>query len=363
MRIVFLLFTLTLANCTYGPRQDSTKGHISDITEAVYASVTIRPEATYHPQTSRSGIIEEIFIDEGALVKKGDVLFQLSISPDVGNRLSNAQLNLGEAKANYLGKDNLLRNIETELESVRQQLVLDSTNLARQQRLWKQNIGKKIDLDRATRTYQATLSQLRGLEYSYSQTLIALENNYRKAVNLLKTEKEQVSDFTVSAKMDGKVYRIHKEVGELLSPQEQFAEIGTADDFVVEMDIDEVDIARISLGDTVVINLEAYPNETFTAEIAKVSPMKDELTQTFRVESRFIIAPQKLYYGLSGEASIIADQRRGALLIPTDYLLNGNRVLTSEGEVGVRIGVKNMEFVEILSGIDSSIVLLKPEQQ
>ncbi|NET30929.1 MAG: HlyD family efflux transporter periplasmic adaptor subunit [Cyanothece sp. SIO1E1] len=363
MRIAFLVFTLTLVSCTYRPSQDSTKGHISDITEAVYASVTIRPEVTYHPQTSRSGIIEEIFIGEGDLVKKGDPLFQLSISPDMGNRLTNAQLNLGEAKANLLGNDNLLRNIETEMESIQQQLVLDSTNLARQQRLWQQNIGKKIDLDRATRSYQATLSQLRGLEYSHSQTLTTLENNYKKAVNLLQTEREQLSDFTVLAKMDGKVYRIHKEVGELLSPQEQLAEIGSAADFLVEMDIDEVDIARISLGDTVVISLEAYPNETFTAQIDKVSPMKDELTQTFRVESRFIEAPRKLYYGLSGEASIIADQRKGALLIPTDYLLEGNRVLTREGEVGVSVGVKNMEFVEIISGIDSSVVLLKPDQQ
>ena len=363
MRTVFLLFTLALANCTNGPDKLSTKARISDITEAVYASVTIRPATTYHPQTSRSGIIEEIFIEEGELVKKGEVLFQLSVSAEVGHRLTNAQLNLGEAKANFSGKNNLLRNIETEMGSVRDQLALDSTNLARQQRLWKQNIGKKIDLDRASRTYQATLSQLSVLEYNYSQTLLSLENNYRKAASLVAAEQEQILDFRVSAKMDGKVYRIHKEVGELLSPQEQFAEIGSAADFLVEMDIDEVDIARISLGDTVVITLEAYPNEVFTAQIDKISPMKDELTQTFRVESQFIHAPEKLYYGLSGEASIIADQRKGALLIPTDYLLNGNRVMTTDGEIGVKIGVKNMEFVEILAGIDSSTVILKPEQQ
>lgn len=363
MRIVLLLFIFTLASCAFQAEQESTKGQVRDITEAVYASVTIRPETSYHPQTSRSGLIEEIYVEEGDLVKKGDRLFQLSISADLGNRLTNAQLNLGEAKANFMGKDNLLRNIETEIESVRQQLTLDSTNLARQQRLWKQNIGKKIDLDRATRTYQATLSQLRVLEYSYSQTLSNLENNYKKAVNLLQTEREQVSDFTILAKMDGKVYQIHKEVGELLNPQEQFAEIGSADDFLVEMDIDEVDITSVSLGDTVVISLEAYPDEVFTAYIEKVSPMKDELTQTFRVESRFIHTPEKLYYGLSGEASIVVDQREGALLIPTDYLMEGNRVMTVQGEVGVKIGVKNMEFVEIRSGIDSTTVILKPEQQ
>lgn len=363
MRILSSLLILVLSSCTYRADEDSTKGRISDITEAVYASVTIRPETTYHPQTSRSGIIEKILIKEGQLVKKGDILFQLSISADVGNRLTNAKLNLGEAKANFLGKNNLLRNIETELESVRQQLALDSTNLARQQRLWAQNIGKKIDLDRASRAYQTTLSQLRVLEYSYSQSLTSLESNYRKAASLVAAEQEQISDFTVSAKLDGRVYRIHKEIGELISPQEQFAEIGSADDFLIEMDIDEVDITRISLGDTVVVALEAYPNEVFTARINQISPMKDELTQTFRVESKFINSPEQLYYGLSGEASIIADQRKSALLIPSDYLVSGNRVLTADGEKEVKIGVKNMEFVEILSGIDSSTVILKPNQQ
>lgn len=363
MRIVFLLFAFTLSSCAYQAERESTKGQVRDITEAVYASVSIRPETTYHPQTSRSGIIEEIFIKEGDLVEKGDALFQLSISSTIGNRLTNAQINLGEAKANFLGKNNLLRNIETEIESVRQQLALDSTNLARQQRLWNQNIGKKIDLDRASRTYQATLSQLRVLEYNYSQSLRSLENNYRKAVSLVAAEREQVADFTIAAKMDGRVYRIHKEIGELISPQEQFAEIGSADHFLIEMDIDEVDITRISLGDTVVIALEAYPNEVFTAQVDKISPMKDELTQTFRVESQFIRTPAKLYHGLSGEASIIADQRQQALIIPTEYLLDGNRVWTRAGEVQVKTGVKNMEFVEILSGIDSSTVILKPDPQ
>lgn len=357
-----LLIVLIFASCSYQQKEESIKPSLGDITESVYASLTVRPNTTYYPQSSRSGIIEEIFIKEGEVVKKGDILFKLSVSADIDNRLTNAELNLQEAKSNYSGKNNLLRNIETELASVRQQLALDSTNLARQERLWKQNIGKKVDYDRASRTYQTTLSQLKVLEYTRSQTLTNLENNYKKARNLVKAEREQLADFQVVAKMDGKVYRIQKEIGELISPQEQFAEIGSAEDFVVEMDIDEVDITKIGIGDTVIISLEAYPNEVFTAQLSSIAPKKDELTQTFRVESQFLQKPPKLYHGLSGEANIVADRRENALIIPTAYLLTGNRVLTLDGEKEVKVGVKNMEYVEILAGIDTSTMVLKPGQ-
>lgn len=362
MARVGLLIILIFTACNYQQKAEQTKPRISDITESVYASVTVRPNTTYYPQSARSALIEEIFIKEGELVKKGDVLCRLSVSADIDNRLTQAELNLEEAKSNYLGKNNLLRNIETELASVRQQLALDSTNLARQERLWKQNIGKKVDYDRASRTYQATLSQLKVLQYTRSQSLTNLENNYKKARSLVKTEREQLADFQILAKMDGKVYRVHKEIGELISPQEQLAEIGSAEDFVLEMDIDEVDITKIAIGDTVIIALEAYPNEVFPAQLASIAPKKDELTQTFRVESQFLQKPPKLYNGLSGEANIVTDTRKNALIIPTAYLLDGNRVLTQGGETEVKVGVKNMEFVEILAGIDTSTVVLKPGQ-
>lgn len=360
---LFLAFSLLGLSCGFQKNEEYIKPRLSDITESVYASVTIRPENSYFPQPSRSGIIEEVFVAEGDQVKKGQLLFRISMTADINNRLSNAELNLQEAKANFSGNNNLLLNIEAELESTQQQLLLDSTNWERQEGLWQKNIGKKVDLDRSRRTYQATLSQYNILQNRYAQTLTNLENNYQKALNLVRTEKEQLRDFNVRAKMDGKVYSINKEIGEQISPQEQFAEIGSADDFLIEMDIDEIDITKIEIGDTVTVALEAYPDEVFLAILSKIAPKKDEMTQTFRVESYFLQKPPKLYHGLSGEANIISDVRKQALIIPAEYLMTGNQILTAEGERSVKVGVRNMDYVEIRSGVDTATVVIKPVQQ
>jgi multidrug efflux pump subunit AcrA (membrane-fusion protein) len=162
--------------------------------------------------------------------------------------------------------------------------------------------------------------------------------------------------------MDGKVYTLNKEVGELISPQEKIAEIGSSNRFIIEMDIDEVDIAKISLGDSVAITLEAYPGEVFLAKTSRIVPRKDELTQTFRVESVFLDEIEKLYSGLSGEANIMVATRKNAMIVPSEYVIEGNKVITSDGEQEVKIGVTNMEFTEILSGIDTTTTLIKPEE-
>jgi hypothetical protein len=79
------------------------------------------------------------------------------------------------------------------------------------------------------------------------------------------------------------------------------------------------------------------------------------------VEAEFKELPPKVYYGLSGEANIVVSTRDNAIVIPAEYLLGDNKVLTEEGEKSVQVGIKNLKFAEILSGIDTTTSLLKPE--
>lgn len=356
---VFLL--LVLMSCNQSQKESSTKAKRQSITESVYASVTIKPTELYYVQTSQSGILDEIFIEEGDDVKKGQTLFNVTVSPQLNNKLTNAEITLKEAETNYLGKDNMLLNIDLEIESMVNQLALDSINYKRYDRLWKQNIGKRTDLDQAKLKYESSTNQLKMLKAKRTQTSVNLENNYKKALSLVKSEKNQMVDLTIRSEIDGRVYSINKEVGELITPQERFAEIGSLDKFIVDMDVDEVDISNIQIGDTAIIQLEAYPDELYTALINKISPKKNESTQTFSVEGEFVIMPMRLYNGFSGEANIVIDRRENALVIPSEYLLSGNKVLTNNGEREVKLGVKNMQFVEIVSGIDTSTIILKPD--
>jgi multidrug efflux pump subunit AcrA (membrane-fusion protein) len=357
-KLFYLLVFLMTAACT--PKEQGIKPRLTNITESVYASVFVRPESTYFPQSSRSGAIEKILVEEGDLVKKGQILFQVAAS-DIGNRLVDAQLDLALAKANYSGHNSLLDNLKLELQNQGQQYRLDSINFKRQERLWDQNIGAKIDLDQAKATYESSLNRYQSLKKNYQQNVQSLNNNYLKALNTVAAEELVLNDFTIRSAMDGKVYKVFKKVGELINTQEQFAEIGSADQFKLELDIDEVDITKIALGDTALISLEAYPNEAFKARLTKIYPKKEEITQVFKVECTFIELPDQFYNGLSGEANIIVAHRKNALIIPSAYLLSGNKVKTKEGDKAVRTGLKNMEFVEILSGVDTSMTLFKPQ--
>jgi HlyD family secretion protein len=358
-----LLITLSaIISCRNDGDETEERPKKRDITESVYASVKVTPDISYYPQSLTSGIINKIYVKEGDLIKKGQILFEITPSTDVMGQITNAQINLSETKSNFKGRNNLLNNIELEIQTSREQYRLDSANLKKQGRLLSQNIGTRDDFDRLKLKYENTTNQLEILEQKYIQTKNTLESNYKKALNSIKTERNQLANFKVFSKMDGKIYAVNKEEGDFISAQEKFAEIGSNDSFKIEMDIDEIDITKIEVGDSVLITLDAYSNTVFLANVNNVFPKKNDVTQTFRVESRFTELPPKLYYGLSGEANIIVSRRKNALVIPADYLLPNNRVLTPEGEKSVTVGLKNLAIVEILSGIDTTTTLIKPEE-
>jgi multidrug efflux pump subunit AcrA (membrane-fusion protein) len=162
--------------------------------------------------------------------------------------------------------------------------------------------------------------------------------------------------------MNGKVYALYKNPGEIVNLQQPLATVGSENRFVLEMLVDEVDIVTIIEEQQVLVSLEAYPNEIFKANVSKIYPSKDVRNQTFKVEAIFENPPPTLYPGLSGEANIIVDVKENVLTIPINYLIEGNKVKTEEGILEVTTGLQNEDEVEILSGITVETVLLKPNK-
>ena len=146
----------------------------------------------------------------------------------------------------------------------------------------------------------------------------------------------------------------------MVNAQQAFAEIGMRNTFVLKLLVDEVDITKVKLGQRTLITLDAFADTVFEAEITKIYPSKNEQTQTFMVEATFVSLPEGLYNGLAGEANIITAQSENVLVIPSEYLFEGNKVKTKKGAVTVTIGKRNMEWLEITSGLDTNSVLLNP---
>jgi len=107
--------------------------------------------------------------------------------------------------------------------------------------------------------------------------------------------------------------------------------------------------------------LDAYSDTVFQASIRKISPSKDLRTQTFLIEAIFEHPPDRLYAGLSGEANIIVAERENVLSIPLSYLVEGNKVLGDDGLIEVETGLRNLERVEIRSGLNETTRIRRPE--
>ncbi len=355
---LFIVLSFLLYSCQ--ETAETTQPNIMQMTESVYASVTVKPENFYHSFVARPGIIQKIYVKEGDLIEKGQLLMKVAAAQQ-NFITNNAALTVNKAKDNYLGKTTLLANINDEIALLQKQIVIDSSNYNRQKRLWAQNIGSLSQLEGAALKLELSIGQLETLNKRFKQTELDLKNSYEKSINVLQLEKTATEDFRVKSKIDGKVYAILKEEGELIAQQEVFAQLGSSDQFMLEMSIDEVDIVRVKVEDEVIVSLDAYPAETFEARITKIYPLKEERTQTFTVECVFTQQPPILYAGLSGEANIVLSRREQVLTIPADYLLEENKVMTKTGLVEVETGLQNFEYVEILAGLDTATIIQKVE--
>jgi multidrug resistance efflux pump len=266
------------------------------------------------------------------------------------------------AEENYKGSAAVLKNIRDQIEAAELSLANDSINYFRQKSLWDQQIGSKVEYDNRKLAYELSQKNLNSLINQYERSSNELRTQMEQASNNFRDAQESTRDFTVMSKINGRVYALFKNPGEIVTTVEPLASIGSKDVFISELLVDEVDIVKLALGQRAIISLDAYPDQVFEAEISKIYPRKDERSQTFRVEALFLSPPETLYPGLSGEGNIIIDQRQESLTIPKSYLIDGNKVLTEDGPVEVELGLQNLEEVEVLSGINEDTYILMPEE-
>ena len=143
--------------------------------------------------------------------------------------------------------------------------------------------------------------------------------------------------------------------------QQPIATIGDAGEFILELLVDEYDIARIKEGQKIIVQMDSYKGKIYEAVITRIDPIMDERTRSFLVEAGFINAPEKLYPNLSAEANIVVQTKEKTLTIPRNYLVQDSFVLLENKEKRkVTTGLKDYQIVEILDGITASDKLLDP---
>ncbi len=357
-RSIIVIMILLINGCS--KNGEKIKPQLKNLTESVYSSVTIQPDSLYQGYAIVSGILDKNLVEEGDEVNVNDPLLQIVNNTPLLNS-ENAKLSLELAQENYKGSAAILSGIKEEIEAAQLKFKNDSINFLRQKNLWNQNIGSKAEYDAKKLNYELSKNNLGLLQNKYNQTKNQLNTSLKQASNNYQAAIINTKDFTVKSKINGKVYALFKEPGEIVNSMEPLASIGSSNVFVVEMLVDEVDIVKLQKNQDVLITLDAYNGELFHAKVSKIFPKKDERNQTFKVEALFINAPKVLYPGLSGEANIIISQKENVLVIPKSYLIDTNKVKTQNGLVTIQIGLENMELVEVISGITEDTYIFKPE--
>lgn len=171
---------------------------------------------------------------------------------------------------------------------------------------------------------------------------------------------------TLRAPFDGVVADISGELGEYATPSPPgiltIPAIDLIDDscLYVSAPIDEVDAAKLKIGQRSRITLDAIKGRSFSGKVRRIAPYVLDLekqARTVEVEVEFDkLAPdENLLVGYSADVEIVYDTRPQVLRVPTQTLLEGNRVLLNNDGVleerKLTTGLSNWEFAEVLSGL------------
>jgi HlyD family secretion protein len=225
------------------------KGEKRDIVEIITANGKIQPETEVKLSADVSGEIVEMNVKEGDLVKKGD--FLLKIKPD-----------------NYISSKNrveaTLNSTKARLTQAEAQLEQAKLEFNRREKLFKQEAISEAEYEQALTSYNTALAETKAGEYSVASAMASLreaEENLRKT--------------NIFAPMSGTVSMLNVELGERVVGTElmsgtEILRIADLNRMEVEVKVNENDIVRVHLGDTALIEVDAYLGRKFKALVTEI---------------------------------------------------------------------------------------------
>lgn len=345
-----------LVSC--GSKQEKTKPIYEKITESVYASGIVKSSNQYEVFSRVNGIVDKRLAKEGDLVDKGGAIVQLS---GVTAQLQAENARIAAEHATQTANSQRLAELRLSIDLAKIKLEQDAIQLNRQRNLWAQQIGSRNELDQRELAWKTSRNNYDAACLRYAELKREISFGEKQAFKNLEISKSQVNDYTIKSEYSGKVYEILVEEGEMVTIQQPIAVVGDASSFLLELQVDEYDIARVRPGQKIIITMDSYRGQLFQAVVTKVKPFMHERSKTFTVEAQFLQPPSILYPNLTCEANIVVAQKENALTIPRACLLEGNYVLLANKEKRkVITGLMDYQKVEIIKGITASDLILKP---
>lgn len=353
--MIFILFILF--SCSEEKNELVVKR--SSIVESVYASGIIKSKGQYTLFPKTNGILKNILVEEGDLIRQNQVLFVIE---NENSKISSQNAYLLKEFNSFNNQKDKLDDILLQIDLAKSKFKSDSINFSRQKTLWTKKVISDIEFEQAELLYKSSKTQTQSLQKKYNDLKKQLQFSEDQSKKTYELSSNNENDFLLKSDLTGKIYGILKEKGEMVGPQNPLAIIGSDKEFYVELQIDEKDISKIEKNQPLEIKLDSYPNQSFSAQITKIIPILNERTKTFTIEAVFSVQPKILYPNLSLEANIVINKKEKALVIPFNYLtLNEEVVLPDGSKRKVKIGLKNFENVEIIHGLKENDRIILPQ--
>lgn len=353
-----------------------------DVIEKVSATGKIQPEVEVKLSSEVSGEIIELPVVEGQQVEKGDLLVR--VNPEI------YQSNLERARAG-------LQNIRSGLSQSEASLKEAESNYERNKILFEKGIISKAEWDRIVSAYEVAQANRQAAFYSV-----------RSAEASVKEAAENLGRTNIYAPMSGTISSLSAELGERVVGTQQMAgteilRVADLSDMEVEVDVNENDIVKVSVGDSTLVEVDAYLKQEFKGVVTEISnsanatATADQVTN-FKVKVRILkesydhllegkpenFSPFRP--GMTATVDIITNRRDDVIAVPISAVVvktdttagTANRtkdkaapeelfetVYVKEGEVAkvrvVETGIQDDARIEITEGLEvGEIVITGP---
>jgi HlyD family secretion protein len=326
----------------------------------------VEPIKTIYLDAVEAGRVEDILIEEGNKVKKGDVIILLSnynLLLDISGNEADVSRAINDLKTTRINLENqkiqsksLILNIQYSLKKLERQFLNN-------EKLYASNLISKEDYEVSKELFEEAKLQFdlqkqkytRDSAYMITRVASDEESIERMQKNLILTRR-RLENLEIRAPMDGELATLNPEVGEVINYGSHVGTLNILDSYKMHAEIDEHYIARI--------NRDLRGDFTFaggkhTLKIVKIYP--EVKNGTFAVDMEFTSAiPLQIRIGQTARIHLELGESEDALLIPRGgfYQSTGGQwiyVVDKSGNIAVkrniRIGRQNPSYYEVIDGL------------
>ena len=350
---------------------DKERISINEVKEGVFqenipVTGNVMPITTIYLDALEGGRVDELFVEDGAIMKQGEPILRLSntdlelslINQEtaVYNLLTQMQISQNAARQNTINKLNRMTDVENALIEADRVYTLNKKLFA------EKAIGRhEFQESKNNYNYQKQRLQLAQQVLKQDSSATKLEANqaqssFARTQSALKLMQKKVGDLVVKAPVDGQLTSLDAEIGQSKNKGERLGQLDVLSGFKVRADIDEHYISRIYTGQR---GTFIFSGKEYSLVIKKV------FTQVtggrFQVDMIFEEKVEGIRRGQSLQIRLALSEEKQAILVPKGGFFQqtgGNWIfkLNEEGtiayKVDIRLGTKNTEYYEVLEGLE-----------